>query len=109
VAAGDHQVRLEFTYDGGGLGKGATADIYLDGNHVATGRVDATQPLAFSGDETLDVGADTATPVSDDYTSRESQFTGRIHRVQIDLGADAEDNDHLITAEERMRLVTTRQ
>ena len=109
VPAGDHQVRLEFTYDGGGLGKGATADLYLDGTQVATGRIDATVPLAFSGDETLDVGSDTGTPVSDAYTSRESHFTGRIHRVQIDLGDDAHDNDHLITPEERMRIITTRQ
>ena len=90
-------MRLEFTYDGGGLGKGATADLYLDGTQVATGRIDATVPLAFSGDETLDVGSDTGTPVSDDYTSRGSHFTGRIHRVQIDLGDDAQDNDHLIS------------
>ena len=109
VPAGDHQVRLEFTYDGGGLGKGATADLYLDGTQVASGRIDATVPLAFSGDETLDVGSDTGTPVSDDYTSRGSHFTGRIHRVQIDLGDDAHDNDHLITPEERMRIITTRQ
>ena len=66
-------------------------------------------PLAFSGDETMDVGSDTGTPVSDDYTSRGSHFTGRIHRVQIDLGEDAHDNDHLITPEERMRIITTRQ
>ena len=66
-------------------------------------------PLAFSGDETLDVGSDTGTPVSDDYSSRDSVFTGRIHRVQIDLGEDAQDNDHLITAAERMRIVTSRQ
>ncbi len=65
--------------------------------------------MIFSGDETLDVGSDTGTPVSDDYASRGSDFTGRIHRVQIDLGEDAEDNDHLITAEERMRIITTRQ
>jgi arylsulfatase len=109
VPSGDHQVRLEFTYDGGGLGKGATADLYVDGAQVATGRVDATQPLAFSGDETLDVGSESATPVSDDYDSRGSGFTGRIHQVQIDLGEDAEDNDHLISPEERLRIITTRQ
>ena len=65
--------------------------------------------MMFSGDETLDVGSDTATPVSADYGSRDSVFTGRIHRVQIDLGEDAEDNDHLISVEERMRIVTSRQ
>ncbi|HEY9290692.1 MAG TPA: arylsulfatase [Microlunatus sp.] len=109
VPAGDHQVRVEFSYDGGGLGKGATADLYLDGNSIATGRIDATVPLAFSGDETLDIGSDTGTPVSDEYSSHDSAFTGRIHRVQIDLGDDAHDNDHLITPEERMRIITTRQ
>ena len=65
--------------------------------------------MVFSADETLDVGSDSGTPVSDDYGSRDSVFTGRIHRVQIDLGEDAEDSDHLITAEERMRIVTSRQ
>ena len=109
VPAGDHQVRLEFTYDGGGLGKGGTADLYVDGAQVASGRIDATVPMIFSGDETLDVGSDTGTPVSDDYDSRGSDFTGRVHRVQIDLGEDAQDHDHLITPEERMRIITTRQ
>ena len=109
VPPGDHQIRLEFGYDGGGLGKGATVDLYLDGAQIATGRIDATVPLAFSGDETLDVGSDTGTPVSDDFTSRDSQFTGRIHRVQIDLGDDASDHDHLISPAERMRIITTRQ
>ena len=109
VPAGDHQLRMEFTYDGGGLGKGATADLYLDGRQIASGRIEATVPLAFSGDETLDVGSDTGTPVSEDYDSRGSAFTGHIDRVQIDLGDDAQDNDHLISPEERMRILTTRQ
>ncbi|WP_279433197.1 arylsulfatase [Curtobacterium sp. PhB136] len=109
VSPGPHQVRVEFTYDGGGLGKGATVDLYLDGAQIASGRIDATVPLAFSGDETMDVGSDTGTPVSDDYDSRGSVFTGSIDRVQIDLGDDANDADHLISPEERMRIITTRQ
>jgi arylsulfatase len=109
VPAGEHQVRLEFAYDGGGLGKGGTADLYLDGTRVGTGRIDATVPMLFSSDETLDLGSDTATSVSEDYDTSGSVFTGRIHRVQIDLGEDAQDNDHLITPEERMRIITTRQ
>lgn len=102
-------MRLEFAYDGGGLGKGGTADLYVDGTQVGTGRVDATVPMVFSADETLDVGSDTGTTVSDDYSGRDSVFPGTVHRVQIDLGADAEDNDHLITAAERMRIITSRQ
>jgi hypothetical protein len=67
-------------------------------------RVDATEPMMFSGDETTDLGSDTATLVSDDYDPAASRFTGRIQRVQIDLGKDAAAADHLITAEERLRV-----
>ena len=104
VPAGDHQVRLEFDYDGGGLAEGGTVTLYLDGNPIGHGRVDATQPMIFSGDETTDVGRDCATPVSDDYTSDTGQFTGRIHRLEISIGDDAHDADHLITPEERYRV-----
>jgi len=41
--------------------------------------------MVFSADETMDVGRDTASPVSDDYSREESVFTGQIKWVQIDL------------------------
>ena len=109
IPEGEHQVRAEFAYDGGGLAKGGTVSLYLDGEEVGDGRVEATQPMIFSGDETTDVGSDTATPVSDDYDSTNSSFTGRVRWVQIDLGDDAADADHLITAEERLRVAMARQ
>jgi arylsulfatase len=109
IPAGEHQVRVEFAYDGGGLGKGGTVTLYLDGNQVGEGRVDGTQPMIFSGDETTDVGSDTATPVSDDYNPRTSAFTGRISWVQIDLGEDAKDADHLISPDELLRVAMSRQ
>jgi arylsulfatase len=109
VPAGDHQVRMEFSYDGGGLGKGGTAALFIDGAKVGEGRIDGTQPMLFSADETTDVGADTGTPVSDDYTGEESHFTGRIEWVQIDLGEDAEDADHYISDEERLRIAMSIQ
>ncbi len=109
IPAGEHQVRMEFTYDGGGLGKGGTVGLFLDGKPVGEGRVDATEPMMFSGDETTDVGSDSATPVSDDYGPRDSAFTGRVRWVQIDLDDAAEDLDHLITPEERYRVAMTRQ
>ena len=76
VPAGEHQVRMEFAYDGGGLGKGGDVTLYVDGEQVGAGRVDATVPMLFSADETCDVGSDSATPVSDDYGPRDSEFTG---------------------------------
>jgi arylsulfatase A-like enzyme len=109
VPAGEHQVRMEFRYDGGGLAKGGTAMLFADGQKVGEGRVDATEPMMFSGDETTDLGSDTATPVSDEYGPATSRFTGQIQWVQIDLGKDAEDADHMITAEERMRVAMIRQ
>jgi len=66
-------------------------------------------PMLFSGDETTDVGMDGGTPVSDDLGPRESQFTGRVRWVEIDLGDDAQDDDHLITAEERLSIAMARQ
>jgi arylsulfatase A-like enzyme len=109
IPEGEHQVRMEFTYDGGGPGKGGTVDLFLDGTQVGQGKLDATQAMIFSLDETADVGSDTATPVSDDYTSTGSVFTGKIHWVQIDLAEDAQDADHLITPEERYRVAMSRQ
>jgi arylsulfatase len=100
---------MEFAYDGGGLAKGGTVTLYVDGDRVGEGRVEATQPMMFSGDETADVGRDTASPVSDDYEGEASIFTGTVSWVQIDLGADAEDAGHLITPEERLRVAMARQ
>ena len=67
IPAGTHQVRMEFAYDGGGLGKGGTVTLYVDGTKAGEGRVEGTVPMAYSADETCDVGSDTASPVSDDY------------------------------------------
>ena len=109
IPPGEHQVRMEFSYDGGGLAKGGTITLYLDGTQVGEGRVERTVPMVFSADETTDIGSDTASPVSDDYTSATSHFSGTVNWVQIDLGDDAEDADHLITAEERLRVAMARQ
>jgi arylsulfatase len=107
--AGEHQVRMEFAYDGGGLAKGGTVTLFLDGDKVGEGRVDATEAMIFSGDETTDVGTDGGTPVSDDYGPKDSRFTGRVRWVQLDIDEAAEDLDHLITPEERLRIAMTRQ
>jgi arylsulfatase len=109
IGPGTHQVRMEFAYDGGGLAKGGTATLYLDGDTVGEGRVDATVPLIFSCDETADVGSDTASPVSDEYNGEGSVFTGTVNWVQLDLGEDAQDADHLITPAERLRVAMARQ
>jgi arylsulfatase A-like enzyme len=109
VSAGDHQVRMEFAYDGGGIGKGGAVTLHVDGDKVGEGRIEGTEPLIFSGDETTDVGSDSATPVSDDHDSKGSAFTGRVRWVQIDIDEAAGDLDHLITPDERYRIAMARQ
>ena len=109
IPAGTHQVRMEFAYDGGGLAKGGTVTLYVDGRVVGDGRVQATVPMMFSGDETTDLAADTASPVSDDYTSHGSRFTGTVNWVQLDIDEAAEDLDHLITPEERLTIAMAKQ
>lgn len=107
IPDGKHQVRMEFAYDGGGLGKGGNVTLYYDGQPAGSGRVEATQPMIFSADETTDIGYESGTPVSPDYTTHNSKFTGKIHWVQLDVGKD--DHDHLISPEERLRVAMARQ
>ena len=106
VTPGSHQVRVEFAYDGGGLGKGGNVTLYYDGRRVGSGRVEHSQPLVFSADETTDIGDDYGMPVSDDYAGA-SRFTGRLQVVQIDVGED--DHSHLVDPAEIVRVATSRQ
>jgi len=107
LPAGDHQVRVEFAYDGGGLGKGGNVTLFVDGKKAGEGRVEMTVPMIFSADETCDVGRDTGTAVSSEYSVADSEFNGKVRGVQIDVGkADA---DRFISAEDRMRIAMARQ
>jgi arylsulfatase len=107
IPPGLHQVRMEFKYDGGGLAKGGTASLYIDGQKSGEGRIEATVPMMFSTDETCDVGKGTGSAVSPDYDARENEFNGEVNWVQIDLEKD--DHDHLISPEERFKLAMARQ
>jgi len=85
VTPGKHTVVFDFKYDGGGIGKGGTGTISVDGKQVAQGRIDRTVPVRFSFDETFDVGEDAGTPVSENYDVP-FKFTGRIEKLVVDLG-----------------------
>ncbi|MFJ8746612.1 arylsulfatase [Embleya sp. NPDC127516] len=94
LPAGTHQVRAEFAYDGGGIGKGGKVTLHLDGTRLAEGRVERTHPLYFSFDEGLDVGRDTGMPVYEEYADPHGTFTATINWAQVDLGDD--DHNHLV-------------
>jgi arylsulfatase len=87
LPVGKATVVLDFDYDGGGRGKGGTATIQVNGDQVAEGRIERTQPNIFSADETADVGLDNQTPVAQGvgYGPAETKFTGKIHQVVIEV------------------------
>ena len=106
---GEHQVRMEFAYAGGGLGKGGTTTLYVDGKKVGEGKVAATAAMIFSADDGCDVGVDTGAPVSPDYGSRGNEFSGRVKGVQLAIAEDAVNLDHLVSPEDAVRIAMARQ
>src|SRR5262245_53219499 len=105
LPAGKHVLRFHFDYDGGGLGKGGTMIISVDGKEVAKGRIEQTAPVVFSMD-TVDVGADIGRPVARDYTN--SVFTGgTLGTVLVTLGAEERLTDE--HAERKFSVAMARQ
>ena len=109
LAHGRHRLVMTFEYDGGGPGLGGVVRLLVDGDVAAEGRLERTVPLVFSLDETLDVGRDSASPVSDDYTAEGSAFTGAIHQVRLEIAEDATDFSHLIDPRQRLAVALARQ
>jgi hypothetical protein len=106
---GKYQVRMEFAYDGGGLAKGGDVTLFVDGKKCGQGRVAKTEPIAFSADETCDVGFQAGSPTTNDYGAHGNKFNGEVIRVEIDIGENAVNLDHLISPEDRLRLAMARQ
>jgi arylsulfatase len=108
IAPGTHQVRMEFDYDGPGLGKGGTATLFLDGTQIGEGAVGATAALIFAADDTCDVGREDGALVAEDYPVPNA-FTGEIKWVEIDVGDAAVDADHRLEPDELLRVAMARQ
>jgi arylsulfatase len=86
LSAGNHIIRVKFAYDGGGMGKGATATLLVDEKQVAEVKVPQTVGVRFSLDETFDIGQDTGTPVLEEYESKMPfQFTGTLSKFVVVL------------------------
>jgi hypothetical protein len=100
IPAGNHVVRFAFKYDGGGLGKGATGILFVDGKQVAEGKIPQTIAVRVSLDETFDVGEDTGTAVVDDYSAKMPfAFTGDLKKFVVIL------EPQKLSAEEQKRLL----
>ena len=85
LAPGKATVKFDFAYDGGGPGKGGMGTLYVNGEKVAEGRIENTQPGMFSADETADVGIDLGTPVVEAIGAEaESKFSGHIPKLTVE-------------------------
>jgi arylsulfatase len=109
IPSGEHQVRMEFAYAGGGLGKGGKVTLFIDGKIVGAGEIGATLAMVFSADDGCDVGEDSGAPVSPDYGSLGNGFNGQIKGVQLAIADAAESADHVIKSEDAIRLAMARQ
>jgi len=109
IPAGQHQVRMEFAYAGGGLGKGGKVTLYIDGKKAGDGEIGATLAMIFSADDGCDVGEDSGAPVSPEYKPGDNRFNGEIRGLQLAIADAAENSDHLVKAAEAIRMAMARQ
>jgi hypothetical protein len=108
LPSGEHQVRMEFAYDGGGLAKGGTVTLYIDGKAAGSGRVERTLAMVFSLDETSDVGMKRGSPITPDVPTENNAFSGTVQLVVIETDTK-EEVGHLISHEDLMQILMARQ
>jgi len=108
IPAGEHQVRMEFTYDGGGMGKGGMATLFIDGKKVGEGRIDATLAVIFSADDGCDVGEDSGAAISPDYPPGHNSFNGKVKGVLLSIAED-EGEDHQVDPALAIKMAFARQ
>jgi len=108
LPAGQHQVRMEFAYAGGGLGKGGKVTLYTDGKKVGEGNVDATLATIFSADDGTDVGEDSGAAISPDYGPVGNHFNGEVKGVQLSIADDPKNSDDLVKPEDAIRALMGR-
>ncbi len=88
LKAGKHTIVFDFKFEGGGLGKGGTGTLFVDGKEVDKKSIKHTTPIMFPEDEDFDVGQDTRTPVAllEHRYECPFKFTGKINKLIFDLG-----------------------
>jgi arylsulfatase len=109
LPVGQHQVRMEFTYDGGGLGKGGKVILFVDGKPIGEGKIPITQAMVFSADDGCDVGEDTGAPVSPDYGAVGNAFNGEVKGVLLSIADDPNNSGHLVKPEDAIKATLGRQ
>ena len=96
LTPGKHVIEFDFRYEGlgpatmafgnySGIGQGGTGVLKVDGNAVATEKMEHTLPFILQWDESLDIGSDTGTPVNDADYQIPFAFTGKLSKITLTL------------------------
>jgi arylsulfatase A-like enzyme len=96
LAPGKHMLEFDFQYAGlgagtlafgspVGVGQGGTGVLKLDGEVVATQKMEHTIPFLMPIDESLDIGSDTLTGVNDEDYQPPFPFTGKLSKVTLSI------------------------
>jgi arylsulfatase A-like enzyme len=96
VSPGKHIIEFDFKYEGlgpgtmafgsyAGIGQGGTGVLKVDGNAVATEKMEHTLPFILQWDESLDIGSDTGTPVDDTDYQTPFTFTGKLNKITLTI------------------------
>jgi len=107
LPAGEHQVRAEFAYDGGGLAKGGTVTLYYDGEQTGQGKLAATAPIGFSPNETAGIGHELGTTVLPGTAPADTVFNGKISWVRLTTGQP--DNSDMVDPEDVINMLMAEQ
>jgi arylsulfatase A-like enzyme len=101
LTPGRHTVEFDFKYDGigigtlafnnfSGIGRSGTGTLKVDGQAVATKKMEKTVPMILQWDESFDIGSDTLTGVNDaDYkppfplTAKFNKLTIKVDRPKL--------------------------
>jgi arylsulfatase len=105
---GPHQVRMEFEYAGGGMGKGGKVRLYTDGQKVGEGQIANTLAFIYSADDGCDVGEDSGAAVSPDYAGN-GHFTGQVKGIQLAIAEAADEADHKVDPKHAISIAMARQ
>ena len=85
LPAGKVEMRMDFVHEGSGPGGPASVSLHVNGAKVGEGKIPRQVPFRF-GVESLDIGMDTLSPVSNTYkTKLPFAFTGEVEKVVLDL------------------------
>src|SRR5262252_172265 len=95
LSPGKHTLEFDYKYDGlglgtlafnnvSGIGRGGTGVLTVDGKEVARQGMERSIPLILQWDENFDIGADTGTPVADDYQVP-FPFSGKLDRLTLKI------------------------